>query len=367
MGIEKRSKGANKVMKILFVPYGEKNAYHRLLTTALRSQGVETKAGQVLSLFSLFRQVIRERNIDIVHIVWTDPFFISKSKVKTLIRAILFILDLLIIKTLRIKIVWTVHNKYNHEEQHKDIDILVSKILSRICDVMKVECKKAKSDIIRLFNVKNPSKIEVISEGSYIEAYPNEVDRGLSREKLGLKPEEIIFLYFGQIRPYKGVPELIEAFKKLNHPQAKLLIVGKPLNNEVANAVMRRCIGVKHIRTIFKFIPDDEIQMYMYAADIIVLPYRDILTSGAVILAMSFGKPVIAPAIGCIPDVLDSEGSILYDPSEKEGLVKAMKQALDANLKKMGEHNLELAKQLRWDDIAKRTCEVYQECLRDKR
>jgi len=96
------------------------------------------------------------------------------------------------------------------------------------------------------------------------------------------------------------------------------------------------------------------------------LPYKDILTSGAVILAMSFGKPIIAPAIGCIPDVLDSEGSILYDPSEKEGLLKAMKQALDANLKKMGEHNFELAKHLRWDEIAKRTYEVYQECLKGK-
>ena len=98
-----------------------------------------------------------------------------------------------------------------------------------------------------------------------------------------------------------------------------------------------------------------------------MLLYRDFLTSGAVILAMSFGKPIIVPAIGCMLDILDNKGSIMYDPLEKKGLLKAMKKALSANLEKMGKHNFELANQFRWDDIAKRTYKVYQECLRGKR
>ena len=90
---------------------------------------------------------------------------------------------------------------------------------------------------------------------------------------------------------------------------------------------------------------------------------RDFLTSGAVILAMSFGKPIIVPAIGCMLDILDIKGSIMYNPLEKESLLKAMKKTLGADLKRMGEHNFELAKQFSWDDIAKRTYDVYRECL----
>lgn len=149
--------------------------------------------------------------------------------------------------------------------------------------------------------------------------------------------------------------------------RTQLLIVGNPFEDEVATDLLNRCKGNENIRAIFEFIPDDELQVYMNAADVVVLPYRNILTSGAVILAMSFGKPVIAPAIGCMEDLLDNEGSFLYNPSEKDGLVKAMRKALDANLKNMGEHNFELVEMLQWDKIAKRTCEVYVECLKGGR
>jgi len=61
------------------------------------------------------------------------------------------------------------------------------------------------------------------------------------------------------------------------------------------------CDNDKRIKVFLDFIPDNDIQIYMNAADIIVLPYLDILNSGVAILAMSFGKPVIAPRTGSIP------------------------------------------------------------------
>jgi len=105
----------------------------------------------------------------------------------------------------------------------------------------------------------------------------------------------------------------------------------------------------------------------MNAADVIVLPFKDILTSGSVILAMSFGKPIIAPTIGCVPDVLDIEGSFLYNALEKDGLVNAMRRVFNSDIIKMGNHNFELAKQFEWDKIAKKTYEIYCECLKKKK
>jgi len=60
----------------------------------------------------------------------------------------------------------------------------------------------------------------------------------------------------------------------------------------------------------------------MNACDVVVFPYQEILTSGAVILAMSFGRACVAPRLGCIQDVLDDKGAFIYEPSNKAGLFK---------------------------------------------
>ena len=97
-----------------------------------------------------------------------------------------------------------------------------------------------------------------------------------------------------------------------------------------------------------------------------VYPYRDIFTSGGILLAMSFGKPIIAPCMACITETLDNDGSFLYDFKERDGLLKAIKRALASkrDLKKMGEQNFSLAKQLEWSDIARLTNRAYVQCMK---
>jgi glycosyltransferase involved in cell wall biosynthesis len=98
----------------------------------------------------------------------------------------------------------------------------------------------------------------------------------------------------------------------------------------------------------------------MSAADVLVLPFQDILTSGSALLAMSFGKPVIAPRMGCIPEIFDSKGAFLYNHNEKDGILKAIHQASLVNLAVMGKYNYSLAKCFDWDVIAQKTCKLYQ-------
>jgi len=80
-------------------------------------------------------------------------------------------------------------------------------------------------------------------------------------------------------------------------------------------------------------------------------------------LAMSFGKPVIAPRLGCIPYVLEGTDNLLYDPTAESGLLHAMQQALQMDLEQVGRGNLQRAAQFDWDTIAKATREVYKQCL----
>lgn len=115
-------------------------------------------------------------------------------------------------------------------------------------------------------------------------------------------------------------------------------------------------------------VPEEKIHIYMNACDVVVFPYQNILTSGAVILAMSFGKACVAPIIKCIIETLDQSGVFLYRPQTKDGLAKALQQA---NLKKselhiMGEYNLNITKQWNWGYIAEVTTKVYSACLKGK-
>lgn len=351
-------------MRVTFIPdFRGGNSYQRDLAGSLSNQGVVICFDNSFRLFEVLRSACEHRNPDILHIHWTHPFTLENSKIKTIIKSTNFICKLALLKLAGTGIIWTVHNIADHEERFSSTELFFNKLLASMCDKLIVHCPSAKKEVMRAYSAGSPA-IAVIPHGNYIGSYENVITASSARERLRLDAKDILFLYFGRIRPYKGVHELICAFKSLDTPRAKLLIAGKPINGEIASDILDRCKDDGRIRTVFRFIPDNEVQVYMNAADIIVLPYRDILTSGAVISAMSFGKPVIAPAIGCIADTLDKNGGFLYP---KDGLLEAMRCALGTDtdsLLGMGRHNLVLAKQFGWDRAGKETYDVYLKILR---
>ena len=87
--------------------------------------------------------------------------------------------------------------------------------------------------------------------------------------------------------------------------------------------------GDPRISMQLRSIPDDEMQLYLRACDAVVLPFRDVLTSGSAILAMSFGRAVIAPRLGCLPETLSDDAAILYDPTAPDALRDALTSALE--------------------------------------
>jgi beta-1,4-mannosyltransferase len=336
-------------------------------------EGVTPVRGKNTPFFPIVRSVISERDIDVIHLIWTDPFYITGgesnsdvingvAKIISGIRALVFVTELLLIKLLGASIVWTVHNKHNHERNHIRLDRTVNRFVARLADEMTVECEAAKDIIIDLFQIKTPSKIHVVEEGNYIGAYPNEMTRTEARERLMIDEDTFLFTYFGQIRPYKNVPRLIDSFSNLEVDDSTLLVVGSPYTEEMKIELQRQADDVDNISFVFEFISNEEIQMYMNAADIVALPYRDIMTSGSVLLAMSFGRAVVAPRMGCIPALVDEKGGFLYDSDDPHGLEEALKTAYETGdrVREMGEHNYRVAGELSWAQISERTVEIYR-------
>ena len=347
-------------MRIIFIPdYRDKNSYQTNLSSSLSKQDIQVYfGGRVM-------KSILEHRPDILHIHWTYPFLVAKSRLGTVAKSIKFMCELSLLRLFGIKIIWTVHNIVDHEGRFKSTELFFNKLLIRLCNKLIVHCPSAKVEITEIYG-KDDSSIVVIPHGNYIGLYDNTITSADARDILHLNAEDKVFLYFGQIRPYKGIPELIDAFKRLNSKQCKLLIVGKPLNDEIAADIQNSCIDNGNIRNILKFVPDDDIQIYMNVADVVVLPFKDILTSGSAILSMSFGKSIIVPMYGCMSDTLDNKGSFLFSKTEEDGLFKTMQHVLSTDraiLEDMGKHNLALAEKFSWSKIAEKTYDIYQECL----
>lgn len=348
----------------MFLPdVRDKNLYQTNLAHYLST----SKDSDIFICFdqNILSSVIKNRP-DIIHIHWPNYFMIADSKIMTIIKSIRFICGLSILKLFGTKIIWTVHNITGHEIKFKSTELFFNKLLIRLCNKLIIHCPSARTEIEKLYK---DAPTVVIPHGNYISQYENTITKSEAREKLKLSLEDTVFLYFGQIRPYKGVIELINTFKKLDNKQVKLLIAGKPLNNDIAIDILISRQSDNRIIDILQFIPDNEVQDYMNASDIVVLPYKDILTSGAAILAMSFGRPIIAPAIGCITDILDEKGGFLYNSinsESSEGLYDTMQNVINGNkenLANMGIHNLKLAEQFDWSKIAEMTYNTYKECL----
>ncbi|WP_223280032.1 glycosyltransferase family 4 protein [Nostoc sp. PA-18-2419] len=356
-------------IKSIFLPkaFVEGNPYITQLTNNLETVGIELALPSLSSSTTFFFPLVflREK-ADFVHLHWLDPFFTYPNQFN-LLKLLIVVFQLVLLKLFGIKIVWTVHNLKNHESINFIYDRIYSIVIGELSNAIITHCQVAKEQVVKEFYIRNKQKVFVVPHGNYIDFYENKIEKATAREKLGLKDSNLVFLFLGSIRPYKGVFELIDTFNQLDSDTIQLVIAGRVHNDsqEITDILRQKIVNDQRIKFFPGFVPNDEVQLYMNACDVVIFPYREILTSGAVLLAMSFGKACIAPREGCIGDVLDNAGAFLYEMDDENGLTKAMNSALDKHheLFIMGRHNLQLAEEYNWKHIAKMTADVYRYCL----
>ena len=358
--------GASDRCHAAFLPWYGGNPYQRQYADHLLKHGVRVE-GIDQSIASLLRLPFRSAP-DVLHLHWLHPFCQSPGVVESICRMVLFLIGVTVLRLRGTRLVWTVHNLRSHETRHPRLDRVCSTFIARRAAAIHVHCQTAQRAVRRAFALANTNRIFVLPHGHFINSYENRIGQLAAREKLGLSADETVFLFLGHIRPYKGVLDLIGAFDRIDDPNARLLIAGKTAPPEAEGVIRDAIRGPSKIDFRPGFVADDSIQVYLNACDLVVLPYRDILTSGAAVLAMSFGKACVAPRLGCLPDVLDADGGFLYDARHADGLADAIKEAATAkgDLPRMGEHNRELAKGWDWNDIARATADIYTRVIDTK-
>lgn len=345
-------------MKVFFCPYFQ-NPYQCELAAALTHQGVEVLKAPTKRIFSLTRATLRQGKPDLIHLHWTHPLCLSKSLFKTLIKTATFLSEVILLKLAGIRLVWTVHNLHNHENVHLLIEKMCHILLARLGDALIVHCEYARKQVIEYYNL-NPQRnsVHVIPHGNYIDSYPNNISRRKARRELGLN-DKFVFLFFGQLRPYKGLDLLIEAFKQLPQDTVELVIAGRALDPDYATLIHDSTKDDPRIITYLRYIDDDTVQHFFQAADIVVLPFKSIFTSGSLLLALSFGKPVVVSELGCIRDFPTSPGLITFTPVTPSRLERALIESTHLDLIKASKANRELARRYDWHSIGKKTSNIY--------
>jgi beta-1,4-mannosyltransferase len=353
------SSGAHSAgLRISMLPFYQDNPYQREFVSELRQLGIEVDTRSRLK--GLISDIWRGRcNPQVIHLHWLPAM---ERRWIGLFRLTMFFFRLVLLRLSGRQLVWTVHNLYGHEGHFRAIQRLFSRGIIYCASSVIVHSPSAVELVATEFKVKDRRKLRVIPHGNYIQSYPNEISRIEARHQLGFADLNApVVLFLGKIRPYKGVPELIRAFHELDHPRARLVVAGAPLNDAVWHEVTEAAGGSTRVRLDRGYVSSDRIQLYLNAADVVVFPYQDVLTSGAVILAMSFGKPCVAARLGCIGDTLDENGGYLYDASDPLSLRTALAQALNNphRLETLGRHNYIRASAWSWRGIARETVKLY--------
>ena len=351
-------------LRVLSLPdYRRDNPYQRLLADGLVGQGVESVGGRPgrRQPFPILLAWVRAGRPRVLHLHWTHEY-LKGSAGPSRINRLRFLGQLRTLKRLGVRIVWTMHNLGGHDGIRHESEMTVHRDLVRLADAVLCHCVAAREAAIRAYGLEaaDAARLHVVPHGSYVGAYPDTVSRVDARARLGLPAAGPVLLFLGAVRGYKGTDELVAAFGAIADPAARLLIAGKPRGSGIEARLAGAAAADRRIVLALRYIPDAELQVWLAAADLVVLPFRDILTSGSAILALSFGRPVVAPALGCLPETVPPAAGVLYDPDAPDALGVAIREALAGDLAAMGVAARKRAEQLDWSTIAAATAALYR-------
>ncbi|MEM9156272.1 MAG: glycosyltransferase [Cyanobacteria bacterium P01_F01_bin.33] len=359
--------GAERPLEVLMLPdYRLDNPYQTLLVEALSKQGARVQFPQGyrrgLPIFRASRTGVS--SYDILHLHWIAPYARGRDLLTKTAYSLKFLTDSMLTRGSGVRIAFTIHNLVGHDAAFANIDLWVRRSLMRWVDCAIVHDRAALELASDRYHF-NPSKATVIPHGHYRKAYGQAIAKDLARQKLGLPPKGKLYLNLGMLRPYKGIEALLQAWSTSQLPTAghTLLIAGKALDSDYGSAIAARVNATPHAILHSHFIADADIPLYFSAADIVVLPFQTILTSGSLILAMSYGKAAIAPRLGGIVETLAGADDLLYDPHDERGLVDTLNRSLNVELSDLNMRIERACDRLDWDAIGQRTVAVYRSAL----
>lgn len=284
---------------------------------------------------------IKKSDPGVVVVVWWIPF----------LGPALSMISYLVKKWTKAKIVFLIENYISHENRW--FDVFSSRFTLRKADYF----------ISQSNYIFNQLKIEFPETPVHETTLPifdcynyNQFTKQQARKFLEIETQKVV-LFFGYIRAYKGLDNLISAFSLVLErlPDTTLLIVGECYEDKQKYTELLKRVKVAHkTKFISKYVPNEEVEVYFKAADVTCLPYNAATQSGIVMMSYGFRIPVVTTDVGGLPQfVIPNETGIIvprgniskladaiYDILEMRGRIEFEKN-IAAFVEKLGYRNLE--------------------------
>lgn len=238
-----------------------------------------------------------------------------------------------------IKIIGTIHDVMPFETFY--IDPAALELLYSCVDHYIVGNESELNRLQLYFNVPS-KKIDIIEHGPYLLFDNRKYCRESAREKLGIKKNKKVILFFGLLRPHKGLKFLLKAFKKVIHeiPDALLYISSdlsySPELNELLTRIERSGVA-DSIKLSKGYAPSSEIEVLFKAADVVALPYTQVSQSGVLNLAYAFKKPVVVTDIFSDANAIDRKFGRVAKTEDVDSLTKCLLDLLNQSEKELAD------------------------------
>jgi D-inositol-3-phosphate glycosyltransferase len=339
--------------------------FHNLQRKGGPKAGAASKALRTVAFYARLLRYAFLAKPKIFHILWNNKLIYFD---RTLL--------LLVYKVLGKKVVFTAHNVNAGKRDGNDswFNRLTLRIQYRICDHIFVHTEAMKGELVRDFGVEQGA-ITVIPFGINDSVSDTYITPEQAKHRLGITLDEKVILFFGAIRPYKGLEYLVAAFQSLSRKDAgyRLIIAGEPKRgtDKYVDDIQNMLKGIQGHRIIQKIehVPDEEIEIYFKAADVCVLPYTLVFQSGVLFLSYAFGLPAIASDVGSFrDDIIEGETGNVCKPCDAEDLARTIEtyfasdlyKTLDRKRKDIREY---AASRYSWDVVGEKTRSIYTELL----
>lgn len=357
-----------RIKTALFLPdWRRGNPYQVLLATGMADHGVEvafTDFGE--RNFHLLRAIKRYPTAQVLHLHWIQPYFSSifwsGNKWKAKARIALMVLDVIAVRALGKRVMWTVHNTISHESPDTEREILARRWLARTVSGLIFHSNEACSEVEQRLKLKLAPRAFIVPHGNYIDTYRPDPQRTEAlRSELALDHTHTVIIFFGALRRYKGISQLLEAFRCVDDPTLRLVIAGRPFDIETEQEIQQAANLDPRIRPILGFVPETDVQPLFSIASIAAIPFERTLTSGSAVLAMSMGTALLLPEAAKVIGIAKLEGTIFFQNMDQ---LKVTLQSLNKHdLAGMGNYNLIAAMQWGWTKIGRLTIDTYAKRL----
>ena len=339
------------------------NPYLDLLYGALGRQGVPFEPASRLTVAWLLGA---RRRVRWLHIHWPQSLY-RFSRGPRLLRGALswlklsvFAVRLAFARTLGYRLVWTIHQVLPHDGASR-LDLAAAHLLARRADLLLAHDDETAARAAEMVGAR---KIAVVPHGSYVGVYPAGDGRAAARAELGIG-EQRVALVFGELRGYKDVDVLLDAFARVAGPSA-LVVAGYPKDEGVAAALDDAAERDTRIRFRPGFVRNERVADLFAASDVAVVSRGDGGTSGSLVLALSLGVPVVAADRPTYRELLaNGEAGWLFSPGSAVSLAESLEAAFGASeeeLRLRAERARGQAASLDWDESARRLAAL----LRDR-